>query len=297
MLNRRQFLNTSVSAAVAASINAWAERTPTKIAHREGNMPKKPGASVYELASNVPGLAGLEVGGLNLWDHANALAYKKESDRWRIRTASLSGAFPQGVTLANPGAGAVEGIRKSVQAGELLGATVILIGGFFETCPKMDDEASYGPAVELLKKGGPIAADSGISLGLELSLSLEEYQKLIGLVGHPAVRPYWDATGTDHMGHPGDGTKGLEVLGASICQMHLKNGKAGILLEERHLLEKHPKSPVPERVMSIDWPKAFSIIKNSGFEGWFAFETPHTSVDAFIEEATKNVQFVMKSMA
>ena len=297
MLNRRQFLNTSVSGAVAASMAAWAERTPVKIAHREGNMPKKPGASVYELAASVPGLAGLEVVGSRVSEHANALAYKKESDRWKIRTASVSNAFPQGISLANPGPGAEEAIRKSVQAGELLGATVVLTGGFFDTCPKMDDEASYGPAVELLKKTGPIAADAGMSIGLELSLSLEDYRKLIGLVAHPAVRPYWDATGTDHMGHPGDGTRGLEVLGASICQMHLKNGRAGILLEERHLLEKHPRSPVPERVMSIDWPKAFSIIRNSGFEGWFAFETPHTSVEAFITEATKNVQFVMKCMA
>jgi hypothetical protein len=105
----------------------------------------------------------------------------------------------------------------------------------------MDDESSYGPVVELLKRLGPVADDVGITLGLELSLGLADYQKLIALVAHPAVRPYWDATGTDHMGHPGDGIKGLEVLGSSICQMHLKNGRK--LMEERHLLEKHPKSP------------------------------------------------------
>jgi sugar phosphate isomerase/epimerase len=283
--------------AAASSINAWAARTPTKIAHREGNMPKKPGTSVYELASNVPGLSGLEVASVRLWDRANALDYKKESASWNIRTVSMGNMFPQGVTLAAAGPSTEEAIRKTIQAGEFLGAGVVLIGGFFDTCPKMDDESSYGPVVELLKKMGPVAADAGMNLGLELSLSVAEYQKLIGLVAHPAVRPYWDATGTDHMGHPGDGIKGLEVLGASICQMHLKNGRAGILLEERHLLDKHRQSPIPERVMSIDWPKAFSIIKTSGFEGWFAFETPHQDVDAFIAETTKNIQFVMKCMA
>ena len=260
-------------------------------------MPKKPGASCYELASAVPGLAGLEVNSVQLWDRTKALEYKKESNRWRVRTVSMSGSMPQGVTLVTAGAPAEEALRKSAQAGELLGATVLQIGGFFDTCPKMDDEASYGPTVELLKKIGPVAADMGMCVGLELSLSVAEYQKLLGLVAHPAVRPYWDATGTDHMGHPGDGMKGLEVFGASICQMHLKNGRAGFLMEQVHLLEKHPRSPVPERVMSIDWKKAFSIIKNSGFEGWFAFETPHTSVDTFISEATKNVEFVMKCMA
>ena len=75
MLDRRQFL-TSVSAAAASSIAAWAAKTPVKIAHREGNMPKKDGVSAYELASSIPGLSGLEVGGARVLDRANALAYR-----------------------------------------------------------------------------------------------------------------------------------------------------------------------------------------------------------------------------
>ena len=298
MLDRRQFLRTSVSAAAASSIAAWAANTPIKIAHREGNMPKKPGASAYELASSIPGLSGLEIGSARVSDHADALAYKKESDRWRIRTVSLYTAFPRGTTLVNAGPPAEEALRKTIQAGELLGATVIALGGFFETCPKMDNEASYGPCVALLKKMGPVAADSGMTIALELSLSVAEYQKLMDLVGHPAVRPYWDATGTDHMGHPGDGIKGLEVFGNKIPMMHLKNGRAGFLMEQVHLLDKHPKSPVPEQVMSLKWAdEGFPILKKVGYEGWFAFETPHSSLDAFVTETTKNVAFVMKCMS
>jgi len=73
--------------------------------------------------------------------------------------------------------------------------------------------------------------------------------------------------------------------------------KLVLLLENRHLLDHHRQSPIPEQVMSIDWPKAFNIIKNSGFDGWMAFETPHTSVETFISEITKNVEFVMKCMS
>ncbi len=262
-------------------------------------MPKKPGVSCYEMGASIPGLSGIEVQtmGSKLWDRQNALAYKKEADRWRMRTVSMGNTFAQSVTLLTPGP-AEDAIRKAIQSGEILGATVVLVGGFFGTCPKMDDESSYGPTVQLLQKMGPVAQDAGITVGLELSLDTAEYQKLIGLVGHPAIRPYWDATGTDHMGHPGDGIKGLEVLGASICQMHLKNGRAGFLInDERHLLEKHPQSPLPDRVMSIDWPKAFSLIKASGFDGWFAFETAHASPEACIEDTTKNIQYVMKSLA
>ena len=43
-------------------------------------------------------------------DRATALEYKKESNRWRIRTVSLYAAFPQGTTLATAGAPAVASV-------------------------------------------------------------------------------------------------------------------------------------------------------------------------------------------
>lgn len=295
-MNRRRFLQASLSTAAIASIEAWAEKSPVKLAHREGNMLRESSPYVYELGASIPGLYGIEVQTTrsNLWDRETVLAYKKEANRWRMRTVSMGGSFPNGGTMLDPGPAEVS-LRKTIAAGEILGASVVLIPGTFEACPKMDDESSYGPVVQLLQKLGPVAQDVGITLGLELSLTVAEYQKLLGLVAHPAVRPYWDATGTDHMGHPGDGIKGLEVFGASICQMHLKNGTK--LMEERHLLNPHPKNLPAGRTMSIDWPKAFSVIKASGYEGWFAFETPHASPEACVQETTKNIAFVMKYLS
>ena len=295
MINRRQFIQTAVSAATASSIEAWAARSPVKIAHREGNMLRQSSPSVYELGASIPGLSGIEVqtSRSNLWDRDTVLAYKKEANRWKMRTVSMGGSLPDGGSITDPGPAEVY-LRKTIHSGEILGATVILVGGFRETCPRMDVEASYGPTVELLKKLGPVAEDAGMVLGLELSLDVADYKKLIDLVAHPAVRPYWDATGTDHMGHPGEGIKGLEVFGNTICQMHLKNGRK--LMEERHLLEVHPRHVEAGRTMSIDWTKAFPIIKASGFEGWFAFETPHASPEACVAETIKNIAFVMKYM-
>jgi sugar phosphate isomerase/epimerase len=77
--------------------------------------------------------------------------------------------------------------------------------------------------------------------------------------------------------------------------MHLKNGRT--LMEERHLLEVHPKHKEAGRTMSIDWTKALPIIKASGYEGWFAFETPHASPEACVEDTKKNIAFVMKYLA
>ena len=311
MLNRRQFIHSSLlngfalsglyslrssSAAVATSIAEWAARAPIKLAHREGNMLRQSSPAVYELAASIPGLSGVEVqtNRSNLWDRDTVLAYKKEANRWGIRTCSMGGSLPAGESITDPGP-AEKSLRKTIRSGEILGASVVLVGGFFETCPKMDDESSYGPTVELLKRLGPVAEDAGMTLGLELSLGVADYQKLLGLVAHPAVRAYWDATGTDHMGHPSEGLKGLEVLGKSICQMHLKNGRK--LMEEVHLMELHPQSPLGIRSMSIDWTKAFPIIKASGFDGWFAFETPHASPEACVEETKRNIAFVMKYLS
>src|SRR5205807_2711999 len=134
MLDRRHFLRTSLSAA-ASSIAAWAARSPVKLAHREGNMLRQSSPSVYELAASIPGLSGVEVQTTrsNLWDRATVLTYKKEANRWGVRTASMGGVFPPEGTLldASP---AEQYMRKTIHAGEILGASVVLVPGFFETC-------------------------------------------------------------------------------------------------------------------------------------------------------------------
>jgi len=291
MPTRRQFLGSTFSAGAIASagasllpspteVAAWTAESPIKIAHREGNMLRTSSPGVYEMAAKIPGISGLEVQTTrsNLWDRDTVLAYKRESYRWNIRTISMGGSLPSGGTLLDPGPCEVS-LRKTIRAGEILGARVVLVPGFRETCPKMDDEASYGPVVQLLKKLAPVAEDSGMVLGLELSLNTDEYVKLLGLVAHPAVRAYWDAVGTESMVHNNEGLKGIEVLGKDIVQMHLKN----------------QREPLMETPGLVDWSKAWPAIRKSGFEGWFAFETNHASPEACIEDTKKNVAWVMKN--
>src|ERR1043166_2831936 len=264
MIGRREFLASPLSAAAS-----WAARAPIKIAHREGNMLRQSAAGVYELAASIGGISGIEVQTVrsNLWSREVALAYKRESRRWNMPTVSMGGVMAQGASLVKP-ATAEESIRKAIAGAEILGAGVVLVPAFRQDCPKMDDEASYGPVVDLLQKLAPAAADAGAVLGLELSLSLEEHRKLMALVKHPAVRIYWDAHGVDSMNHPTEGIKGIETLGDMICQQHLKNGR----------------NPIMEEPGLIDWTKGLPAIKNSGYEGWLAFETPRS------EEHTSELQ-------
>src|SRR2546430_1267375 len=115
MLGRRPFLRISLSAAAASSIAAWAARSPIKIAHREGNMLRQSSPSVYELAASIPGLSGVEVQTTrsNLWDRETVLAYKKEANRWKMRTVSMGGSLPASGTLLQPGS-AEESLRKTI---------------------------------------------------------------------------------------------------------------------------------------------------------------------------------------
>src|SRR5215469_6192785 len=223
MMDRRGFVLASLSA--AAALRAWAERAPIKIAHREGNMLRQSSPGVYELAASIGGLGGIEVQTVRskLWDKEVALTYKRESLRWNMPTVSMGGVMPQGGSLVKPET-AEEPIRKAIIAGEILGAGVVLVPAFRQDCPTMDNEASYGPVVALLQKLSPMAADAGITLGLELSLSLEEHKKFIPLINRPNVKIYWDANGVDSMKHPGEGVEGIKTLGDMICQQHLKNG-------------------------------------------------------------------------
>src|SRR5437588_5360141 len=101
MFDRRQFLRTSLSAAAASSIAAWAARSPIKLAHREGNMLRQSSPSVYEPAASIPGLSGVEVQTTrsNLWDRETVLAYKKRTGGECVP----SGSFPAGGALLDPG--------------------------------------------------------------------------------------------------------------------------------------------------------------------------------------------------
>src|ERR1041384_589611 len=119
MLDRRQVIRV-LSVAAASPLAEWAARSSVKLAHREGNMLRESSPSVYELAASIPGLSGIEVQTTrsNLWDRETVLTYKKEANRWKMRTVSMGGSLPAGGTLLQPGP-AGESLRKTIRSGEI----------------------------------------------------------------------------------------------------------------------------------------------------------------------------------
>jgi len=271
-MDRRVFLGTLAAGACAAA-------PPLKFGHREASMKMVGNIGVFELASRISGLHGVELqitaGRPLLWDAEILRRYKAEANRWGIRIHSLAAPFPKGVTIRTVDT-APEALRKAIATARFLGASVILLPFFRDNCPNMEDESQYGPVVKMLKQAAPEARDSGVVLGLENSLSPAGNARLCDLVNDPSVRIYYDLYNCEYYGHTGQSVPGVAVIGRErICAVHVKN--------ETKLIEEPGK---------LDWRAALGELKKIGYEGWYTFETAHTSEAQCITATERNIAFL-----
>jgi sugar phosphate isomerase/epimerase len=237
---------------------------------------------VIRTAAAMPGIMGVELqvtaGKPNLRDWDTVRNYKRQADRWAMRIPSLAGVWDPGIQINSPAA--AENVRLSIRAAELLGSSVILLAFFEKSAPDMSREDSYGPIVAMLRAVAPRAAEAGVILGLENSLSPADNVKLVDLVGHPAVRVYYDVHNMATNRHGDQAVPGIKLLGKErICAVHVKNGMMKI------------QDPGP-----IDWPAAFRAFNEIGYEGWYVFETGHLTPVACAEDTKANIAFLRQHL-
>lgn len=155
-------------------------------------------------------------------------------------------------------------------------AILILVAFFGENAPDMNEESSYGPFVKFLRDAAPDAADAGVTLGLENSLSPADNRKLVDLIEHPNVKIYYDVHNMARYGYADQSVSGIRLLGKErICQVHVKNKDK--LIEEPGL---------------IDWRAAFQAFNEIEYEGWYVFESQHASHDRVVEDTFRNIEFL-----
>ena len=256
------------------------QRVPLKIGHRAADMRMVGDFDVFRVARQIPELMGVElqVAGTkpNLRDLDVARRYKREANRWGMMIPSVAGVWDRGVNIMSPEAR--NNVRQSIRAGELLGVRHILVAILNKGCPDMSEETSYGPVVELLADVARDAADAGIVLGIEASMSPRDHGKLIDLVNHPSVRVYYDIYNAVVYADAKEAIPGIKVLGKSrICQVHVKN--------ENRLIEE----PGP-----LDWKRAFEALDEIEYDGWFVFETRHTDRVEMLQSTARNIAFLQK---
>lgn len=282
---RRKFLRISALAAVSASRGRTvraAGSEPLKLGIRAASMRLAGTPDVFQAAAKIPGLRGVELqataGQPNLRDPDTVRHYKREAERWGLQVPSLAGIWERGVKIHSPNA--ADGVIASIRAAEVLGAGALLAAFFRDDAPKMSDESSYGPIVSMLQRVAPKAADAGVVIGLENSLSPADNKKLIDLVDHPAVAVYYDPHNMNFYGYGDQAVPGIRLLGKErICMVHVKNGNK--LIEE----------PGP-----IDWPAAFRDFRQIGYEGWYVYESGHESTEDCIADTAKNNEFLKRHL-
>lgn len=282
---RRGFLQASALAAVSAALSRTvfaAESEPLKIGIRAASMRMAGRPDVFQVAAGIPGLRGVELqataGQPNLRDAQTVRRYQQEAARWGLKIPSLAGVLDRGVKIHSPEA--ADNLIASIRAAETLGAGVLLAAFFRNDAPDMSDEASYGPLVAMLQRVAPVAAEAGVAIGLENSLSPADNKRLVDLVGHPAVGVYYDPHNMDYYGHGDQAIPGIQLLGKErICMVHVKNGNK--LIEE----------PGP-----IDWAAAFAAFQQIGYDGWYVYETAHADVEDCIADTKKNNAFLAKCL-
>ncbi|MFV1969264.1 MAG: sugar phosphate isomerase/epimerase family protein [Pirellulaceae bacterium] len=288
-MKRRTFLQTAVAGAVAAravrvagateeSDSAEKQRVPLKVGIRAASMKMVGDLDVIRTAARVPGLMGVELqvthGKANLRDWDVVRQYKAEAHRWGMQIPSLAGVWDRGVQFNHPAA--VDSLAKSIRAAELLGSRTILVAFFRQNAPDMTRDASYGPVVDTLKKAARPAADAGVIMGLENSLSPADNRKLVDLVDDPAVRIYYDLHNMAFYGHGDQAVQGIKLLGNErLCMVHVKNEK--MLLEEPGM---------------VDWVAAFRAFSDIQYDGWYIYETAHDSIADCLADTVKNNAFL-----
>jgi sugar phosphate isomerase/epimerase len=255
---------------------------PLKLGIRAATMGMVGDLSVIQTAAGIQGIRGVELqvtaGARNLRDRDIVRQYKRESDRWDVRIPSLAGIWDKGVSITSPGAG--ECLQTAIRAAELLGSGVVLVAFFKENAPDMSREESYNQVLTTLRKAAGTAADAGVVLGLETSLSPTDNVKLVDMIGYPAVRIYYDLYNMASFGHGAEAVAGVKLFGRErICAVHVKNGDK--LIEE----------PGP-----IDWPAAFDAFNEIGYDGWFTYETAHKNTAACLADTVRNNAFLSKHL-
>jgi len=290
--SRRQFLGSAACGALALASGKRAgaeaqgaaglgpQRVPLKVGIRAASMGMVGELAVVKAAASIPGIMGVELqttaGRQNLRDWEAVRRYKREANRWAVHIPSIAGVWDRGVSIRSREAAG--NLLASIRAAELLGASVVLVAFFRDDAPDMKRPESYEPVVKLLRRVAPAAADAGVVLGLENSLSPADNKRLVDMVDHPAVRVYYDVWNMAYYGHGAEAVPGIKLLGKErICQVHVKNGR-------RLLAEPGP----------IDWAAAFQALNEIGYDGWFMYETTHSDFADCVADTRRNNEFLRR---
>lgn len=165
-------------------------------------------------------------------------------------------------------------VRDAIRLSRQLNAKVLLLP-FFGNC-ELKTRAEMDATAMALKDLAREAADAGVTLGLENTISAENNVRILDRVGHHALKVYYDPGNAMNWGH--DPYKELRWLGAErICQIHIKDNP--------HYLGEG----------RLRWPELLQIIAEIGYSGFANLETNAPSGDV-AADMRRNLAYIRAEM-
>lgn len=271
---------TMITASLALPAALPAAPPKIRLGVTDWNLRKGADVSSVALAASI-GFEGVEVSfgrksddGRLVVDRPEAIAaYKAAFQTYKIGIAGTCVDRLHTNCLMND-AEARKWVRDSIRLTRELGAKVLLLP-FFGNCELKTREEMESTAAAL-KDLAREAAASGVTLGLENTVSAENNARILDQVASPGLKVYYDPGNAINWGH--DPYKELRWLGAErICQIHIKD------------------NPNYLGAGRLRWPELLQIIGEIGFQGWANLETSAPSGDVEAD-MRRNLAYIRAEM-
>jgi L-ribulose-5-phosphate 3-epimerase len=228
------------------------------------------------------GLEGVEVRAgnaadtLEIADPAVQQKYKDQMRETGLPISSLMMGLLNSYPLASDPRGPAW-LEQSIAGAKAVGAKVILVA-FFGKGNLLDENkqlkrADVDVVVKRLKVAAPRAADAGVTLAIENTLSAQQNIEIVERVGHKAVSVYYDVGNSTKNGY--DVPAEIRLLGKRISQFHFKDNP--------HYLGEGP----------VQFAPIAAAVRDIGYQGWIVLETTSPSKDK-VADARRNGAFVRK---
>ncbi len=140
------------------------------------------------------------------------------------------------------------------------------------------DEQKVTTVVDTLKQIVPRAADAGVVLGLENTISAEQNLAIVERVGSEWLEIYYDVGNSTGNGYdvPGE----LRLIGNDrLCEVHLKDWNTPVLGSQEGM---------------VDMAAAAAALRDIGFDKWLVLETSGRE-GRFLEDTRTNVAWAKQT--
>lgn len=246
------FVSSAVPAVIAAASGGG---SGVRLGVCDWTIGKSGDPAALALAGTL-GLDGVQVSlnsrgdSLALVDPALRRAYLEAAERTGVAIPSFAVGELNDVPLKSDPR-AERWLEQAVDVAAAMNVKVILVP-FFGKGDLKNDPAGLDAAVAALKRLAPRAEKAGIILALENWLSAGENVEILGRVGSPAVRVYYDVGNSQDAGHPVFDE--IRLLGDRIVEFHAKDTK-----------DLYGKG-------SMDFPAVRKAMEDIGYDGWLVLE-------------------------